>query len=492
LSIGESLRKQTLWVVAGDVGFRVFGLLTGVILARLLLPEEFGLVVTAQVLTGVMGYVAAGGMSDALVRAPTVSAGDRDTVFTAQLGVCLLIFGLLNLIAPGFAAFFNDPRLDPVLRVAALTFLLKPFMGVPLAILQREMRFKELSLVLFATLAVSSVVSVAMALAGLGVWSLLWGGLAGSAVRIWILIRIAPWLPRLAWDRVAVRQLGSFGIRFSALDLIQFVRIQTANAIVGRGLGIADVGLYNKADSLAEIPYEMLGLSAYQTLFRTLAVIRDERQRSAALFLRALTVVTLYAAPCYIGLIWVAEPFVVVVFGEPWRAAALPLQVLAAGGMLRIIASLGSAVAAAHDRLNLEIAIQLKTLGLLTLGAVCGLPWGIGGVALGSLPGLVYGAVRMYRLVGDTLGIGWSDLAAALKPVLWLNAFMTLALAIAWTALANADALGHEPTVLALMVVVGAVTYAGPFLLAPASELREESQRLRHLIASAFSRARRR
>ncbi len=488
MSIGESLRNQTLWVVAGDVGSRIFGLLTGVILARLLLPEEFGLVVTAQVLTGTLGYVAAGGMSDALVRAPTVSARDRDTVFTAQLGVCLLILGLLNLVAPAFAAFFNDPRLDPVLRVSALTFLLKPFMGVPLAILQREMRFRALSLLLFATLATGGLASVAMALAGLGVWSLLLGGLVGSAVRIWILMRTAPWLPRFAWDPAAVRQLGAFGIRFSALDLIQFARIQTTNAIVSRSLGVANVGLYNKADSLAEIPYEMLSLSAYQTMFRALAAIQDDRERSAALFLRALTMVALYALPCYVGLIWVAEPFVVVVFGEPWRAAALPLQILAGGGLLRIVANLSSAVAAAHNRLDLELGIQLKTWALLVLGVLSGLAWGIAGVAVGTLPGLLYGALRMYRLAGNTLGIGWPDLATALRPVLWLNGIMTLALTLAWCTLAWTDTLGHDLAFLAIMVAVGVAAYAVPFLLTPAETLRDESRRWRSRIAAVLRR----
>ncbi len=477
-------------MIVGDVGSRVIGLLFSVILARLLLPEHFGLIVTSQIITGTLGYVSGGGMSDALIRSPGVTDRDRNTVFTTQLAICLLIIALLNGIAPSFATLFQEPCLEPVLRVAALTFLLRPLMHVALAILQREMRFREASILLFVTISTSGLASTVMAFLGMGVWSLLLGGLTGSLVRIAILLRMTRWVPRLTFDLDAARRLGSFGIRVSIIDFLQFARVQSTNAFVSRGIGIASVGLYNKADSLAEMPYDILSTSAFQTMFRALSVTQGDLTQSAYLFIRSITLVSFYALPCYVGLAWVSESLVLTLFGDNWREVAVPLQILSLAGLPRIITNLSGAVTAAQDRLAQEIPIQFQTLALSIAGVVVGVHWGVEGAALGVLPSFLYSAIRMYGLAGSALGIGWRSLASALGPVIWMNGLMAAALALGQFLLLGLDIPRDSTTFLVVMVLIGTATYAGHFLVAPPQALRGESGRWRHQLGATLGRFR--
>ncbi len=492
LSLGEELRRNTLWVLAGDAGARLATLAFGIVLARLLTPEDFGLVVTVQILTGALAFVAAHGTGDALVRARSMSDRDVGTVFAIQIVTCLALMGLLFLIAAPFAAWFRDARLESLLRLAAVTFLLRPFISIPDALLRRAMRFREISLLIFTGIVAAGLASTGFAIAGMGAWGLVLGGLVGTLVRVLLAMRLARWVPRLAFDPCAARVLGLFGLKLSANEILHYLRGQTANAVVSRQLGVAPVGLYNKADSLAEIPYVMVSGSAQETLFRTLAGVRDDLERCAHLFLRSITLVSFYTLPFYVGLIWVAEPFIVLLYGEHWAGAALPLQILALAGLFRVVANLARAVAASHNLLGREITIQLQTWVILIVGILAGLNWGLPGVALGVIPSFVFHAVRMYRLAGVALGVGLSDLAAALRPVVALNTILALSLAAADGLLSAAGLDDARILYLLVMVPFGAGVYAGLFLWRPATALRTESERWRQQLRALWGRLRRR
>lgn len=484
MSLGEALRRNTLWVLGGEIGARVAQFGFGVILARLLLPEDFGLVVTVQLLTGILGFVAAHGVNDALVRARAVGRRDVDTIFTLQLGVCAGLVTGLNIIAPYFSQFFNDARLESLLRLASLTFLLRPLIGVPSALLQRATRFKELSVLILVDVLLSGLFSVLYVILGYAAWGLIMGGLTGTLIRTLAAVALAKWRPALDLDMEAARRLGAFGLKISINEIIQYARTQTANAVVSRSLGVAKVGLYNKADSLAEMPFEIIGGSAYQTLFRTLASIQDRMEESRRLFLGATVTVAFYALPIYLGLVWVAEPLIVTVYGKQWAGAALALAILSLAGPFRALSTLSRAVVAAHNRLGHEIFIQLETWGLLIVGVVVGLRWGLVGVALGVLPAFVHNAIRMYALADSVLEIGWQTLWRALLPVLGLNALLLCALAATHWLLAESELGASRPIYLVAMVTSGALVYGGVFLLRPPSGLRGESQRWHGYIRS--------
>lgn len=487
MTLGESIRRNSLWVLSGSMGGRAIDFVVGIILARLLLPEDFGLFVTVGILTGVLGFIAAGGMGEALVRAKEIDERDAQVVFTMQLLSCILIFLGLQWIAPHFAIWFDDPLYETLLRVSAINFLLRPFVNIPSVLLRREMRFKALSLRALLVNVLSSLIGILLALLGFGVWSLLLSGLAAGVLNIVVLIKLSGWRPRLALDWNRVKQFGGIGVRFTANDLICYLRTRTSMALLSYQLGSREVGLFNKADNLAEMPFTLLGGAAYQTLFRALSAEQDNLDRSAYLFLRTLTMVCLYALPIYIGLIWVAESLVITLYGENWAAAVLPLQILATTGFFRVLEALSGAVAAAQNCLGAEIVIQLENWGLLLIGCLIGLQWGTLGVAIGILPSFWYIAWRMYRLAASALNIRPRDLGRALLPVIPGNSLLLLTLILTHQILIG-HGLGQDQGLYLLsMICCSGLVYGGWLLLLPPSSLKTESARWRQFIPNLAS-----
>ncbi|MCH9670218.1 MAG: oligosaccharide flippase family protein, partial [Gammaproteobacteria bacterium] len=170
-SLGQSIRRNTLWIFAGSAAGRVFSFAIGIVLARILVPEDFGLIVAIQVFTGAAGFIAGGGMGEALVQAKNAGKREFGTVFSLQLGICLVIYAFFWVIAPHFANWLDDPRYEPLLQVAALSFVFRPFVNVPQATLRRDMRFKVISLIQLVIMFFSGALSIYFALIGMGPWA---------------------------------------------------------------------------------------------------------------------------------------------------------------------------------------------------------------------------------------------------------------------------------------------------------------------------------
>ncbi|MBU4500893.1 MAG: lipopolysaccharide biosynthesis protein, partial [Gammaproteobacteria bacterium] len=315
MSLGDSIRHGAKWVLIGNTGSQVINFALGLILARLLMPAEFGMVATILIFTNLAGYVSGGGMGQALVRAKEASKRDYDLLFTLQFLVGLAIVGFFFAIAPWFGRWYANPTYADLLRVAALSFLIRPFFNVPSNMLHREMRFKAKTAVQLSNLVVYNSIALSLAYLGHGPWSLILAGLFGSITGALQLAWYARWLPGINFNFVRAQELMRYGLLASANNIVGYVRGQLPTFILSRTLGPAGVGLYNKAESLAARPHGFITGSVYEVLFRALAKEQDNLDKSRYLFFRSLTLVAVYGLPFYVGFLWLAKPLVVTLFG---------------------------------------------------------------------------------------------------------------------------------------------------------------------------------
>ncbi len=200
MSLAQSIRESSKWLVASNVASQALQFAIGIALARLLVPADFGMIVTIQIFTGFVGLLANGGMGQALIRAKEAGESDFQVVFSVQLAIGFVIYLAFFTIAPWFAAWFGDPLYQDLLRISAISFLMRPFLNLHNIWLQREMRFKETSLVGLASAFLSGAISISMALASFGVWSLVWGGLLGSLIGYLLIFRLTPMRARFRFD----------------------------------------------------------------------------------------------------------------------------------------------------------------------------------------------------------------------------------------------------------------------------------------------------
>ncbi len=476
-----SLRRGVAWAFAGRMSDQVLSFAFGIVLARLLAPEVFGMLLTIQVFTGLVGFVAGGGMGQALVRAKEASRADYDVVFTLQLLIGCAIYACFFIAAPWFARWYDEPLYADLLRLSALSFIFRPLINMPASSLYRAMRFKAQTGVSIASLLVSSATSISMAWLGHGVWSLVWGGIVGSVAQSAILIYLTGWRPGLSFQFSRARELARYGALVAGNDLVDYLRTRVSTFILSQSLGPQSVGLYNKGDSLAHMPFLFVSGSVYQVLFRALSAEQDNLDKCRYLFNRSLALVALYATPFYVGLFWLAEPLVRGVYGPQWTAAAGPLFVLSFAWPLWLLGNMSGAVAASHNRLDTEIRIQAAAL-VLTAGAVwLALPHGIVGVAWAIVAVSAVGTTLMFRLALKTLHASWRDSLSALMPAIGLNAALAVALA-AGSHVMPQIVLTHDLLHVAVLGGLGGLVYALLFLFIPLPALQAEQARWRSLL----------
>lgn len=480
MSLGNAIRRNTLWQFTGNTGTQVLTFVFGIILARLLAPEDFGMLVTIQVFTGMAGFVAGGGMGQALVRAKEATQQDYDCVFTLQLALGSLIYLAFFVAAPHFAQWYEQPLYGTLLRVSALSFLMRPFVNMPSSLLQRAMRFKAQSIIRVATLLVSSLVSISMAYAGYGVWSLVIGGLTGSVSNVIMLTATARWRPGLSTNFRRAKDLARYGMLVSANDIVTYVRMQATNVILSRTAGAASVGLFNKADSLAQMPRQLITSSLYPVLFRAMSQEQDNLDTCRYLFFRSLSLALVYASPFFFGLFWLAEPIIVLLYGEKWAASAAPMAILALAGPMLTIENLSGAVLAARAWLRKELVIQLIVLALTVAAVYFGLEHGLTGVATALVCVAAYNAFHMFHLARLSLKSSVSPLFVAIRPAVILNLILN---AVLFVTDATFDVSSrHSFVYLVTMIGAGAVSYACAFLLLPLHGLESEQTRWKTLL----------
>jgi O-antigen/teichoic acid export membrane protein len=478
VSQGSSIRRGAAWVFAGKTGDQILTFAFGIVLARLLAPEIFGLLLTIQVFTGLAGFVAGGGMGQALVRAKTVSKIDYDVVFTLQLIVGCLIYALFYFTAPLFAHWYDNPIFTDLLRLSALSFIFRPLVNLPTNILYRQMRFKAKSAVDLTSHITSSLASVALAYCGQGVWSLIWGGIVGSVVHSIVLMRVAQWQPGFSFEFRRGAELARYGFLVSANDIVDYARSQINIFILSQSLGPASVGLYNKGDSLARMPFRFVAGSVYQILFRAMAAEQDNLDKCRYLFARSIALVAVYATPFYVGLVWLAEPLIRGVYGEKWLDASGPLLILTFAWPFWLIGNMAGAVVAARDRLGDELQIQAATLVVTALAVLIALPFGITGVAWAMVGAAGFTSVFMLRLANNCLQARWLGTLRALTPALLLNAILAAALYLAELA-APHWLLEHDLLHVAALGGFGGLVYACCALTLPIPALVTERARWR-------------
>ena len=168
-------------------------------------------------------------------------------------------------------------------------------------------------------------------------------------------------------------------------------------------MGPAAVGTYNKADSLVNIPFGTISGSLYEALFRGLSTVQGDLTESKRLYLRSIEMLAVYTLPLYLGMAWLAEPFILGVYGPKWSEAITPLSILALSGVFTCIGHPAGAVLAAQNMLGRELVVQITFLGTTLAGILIGMHWGVAGIAVSIVAARGVSALQITRLVATRL-----------------------------------------------------------------------------------------
>lgn len=321
----RSFTKGVAWVSAGALSARAITLISSVLLARLLLPDHFGLYNMAVIVVHAVQMLPDLGLGHALV----AHRGDARQVAHAlflpvMLTACAAAL-LVCLLAPQVALILKEPAVVPLLRALSLNIVVMAVASIPTALLQRAQRWRAQALTEFLPPLVSAGVMVTLAALGYGAWSIVWGTVsraAALAATVWWLSR---WRPRLVFDWGVFTEMFRFG-RWIILDrLSAFALLNADNAYLARWQGAQVLGYYALPYNWISLPIQQLVTQANRVLFPVLSQIQDEQERRTML-LRACNLLSFLVSPVYIFWIFNADVFVEGLFGSKWLPCVAVLQ----------------------------------------------------------------------------------------------------------------------------------------------------------------------
>lgn len=328
-----------LWTTAQKWAVRLGGFVTIAVLSRLLAPADFGVIAVAMAVMPLLYLLADLGFSTYVVQAESVDQRGLSTAFWYSALSGGLLAGLLVLAAPVVGGIFQLPDVVPVLNALAPVVLLVALGSVPMALLKRRLAFRALAVQSMAASVVGQVVAVAMALAGAGVWALVWQLLVVQVITLAWVWAASRWRPTAQFDRVEFLAMLRFGGNVVGTELVALGRLWTETAIVSIALGPVGLGFLNIAQRLIQVAQDLTASAVVPVSTVVFARIRTDIQRLGSGYLRASGLVYAATFPVML-LISVAAPYIVpLVFGGQWSASILPAQLLAIAGILTIGAS---------------------------------------------------------------------------------------------------------------------------------------------------------
>jgi O-antigen/teichoic acid export membrane protein len=435
--LDRSLVRGIAWTGASKWATQLIRWGSTLAIARLLSQGDYGIVGMAMVYLGLVQLVNEFGLSAAIIQ-----HRDLDTDQIARLaGLSVLLgfgFAALSLVlSPLFAYFFSEPLVQAVIAVLAVTFILRAFQVVPRAILNRDLRFRQLAVLDSVEAIVQAVAALVLALMHTGYWALVFGSIAGIVAST--ILALVMHRHRIAWpNRLAsIREAVTFGGQNAGARVAWYVYSNADFAIVGRVLGKSALGAYSIGWTLANIPVERVAALVGRVTPAIFSAVQNDTAALRRYVLRITEGLALLTFPAAVGLSLVTDDFVLGVLGEKWRSAIVPLQLLSFYGGFRSVTTLLPQVLVARNRARTNMMISIVAAIILPIAFLIGTRWGTAGVATAWLIGFPVIIVPFYLFVafreihltaGQYLGSLWpaaSGLILMAAAVLGVRAAMS-------------------------------------------------------------------
>lgn len=380
--LAVSAARGVMWTGAGQVVRQIVQIVSSIVLARLLAPQEFGLLGMALFFVGFAQLLADFGLGAAIVH----HQHDNPEVLASCFWFSVLVSGALAfvvaLLAKPIAIFYGEPIIAGIVLVLSVNLLITGAQAVPQASLQRDMRFGELAKAQVLGGVCGASTAVIMAALGGGVWSLVMQPLVGSCVTFMLLLYYSRWIPSLRLKKAEFGPLMLFSGHVLGSNLLSYFTRNSDQVLIGRFLGQQPLGLYSLAYQLMLYPLQHVSSVIVRVLFPTLSQIKGDPERFSSAYLRAIGVIAFLTFPMMMGLFSVAEDFILVVFGEKWSAMLPILQIFTWVGLFQSIGTTVGTIYLASGRTDLMLKVVGGLAPVVVIAVIIGLPWGVNGVAI--------------------------------------------------------------------------------------------------------------
>src|SRR5690554_5978469 len=419
-----SLRKKSIrgvfWVFTQQFGNQAVHFVVSVFLARILLPEDFGLIGMIAVFMALSQVLLNSGLTQSIIRQTNPTQIDYSTVFFFNLGGGIILYGVLFMCAGLIADFYSQPRLTDIIRVAGLSLIINAFGAVQFTRLTKQMDFKTQMMVSVPSLIVSGIVGVSLALMDFGVWALVYMGLVQaimSTAQIWIRSK---WIPSLSFSKERFRYHFEFSYKLGISGLINTLYANLYPIVIGKYFAPAQVGFFTRAESMRNLPVSNISSAMNKVTYPLFAQIKDDNHRLRRVYKMLMQSIIFVLAPVLVYLMVVAEPLFRLLFTEKWVPAVPYFQILCISGILYPLHSYNLNILNVKGRSDLFLKLEVIKIFLGIIVIVISFRYGIIALLWGQLVSSVLALIINSYYSGNFINYKLFDQLKDIAPTIFL------------------------------------------------------------------------
>lgn len=388
-----SLKKKTInglvWSFVESFSKQIINFVIGLILARLLLPEEFGLIGMIGIFLAISISFIDSGFSQALIRKQNCTDVDYSTVFFFNLMAGTLLALILFFSAPLISNFFNQPQLIDIVRVTSLLLIIDSLTLIQKTKLTKDINFKLQTKISVISDVVSGIAAIVMAFSGLGVWSLVAKRMIARTINSALLWFWSSWRPIMTFSKTSFNELFGFGSKLLLSGLLNTVFNNIYLIVIGKYFSAADLGFYTQADKFKKLPSQNINSVIKRVTYPVLSEIQDDIPRLKKNYRMIIRSTVFITFTLMMGVAAVAEPLILTLIGEKWAPSIIYLQMLSFVGMMYPLHAINLNMLQVQGRsdlfLKLEIIKKILVIPVVVIGIIYGIKFMIIGMIINNI-----------------------------------------------------------------------------------------------------------
>ncbi len=383
--LGKKVTNGLKWSVIERTSLQFLQIILGIILARLLVPEDFGLMAMLAIFLVVATSITDSGLSAALVQKKNLSEHDTSTIFYFNILVGTIFTIVIILVAPYVSEFYEEPRLTLLLRVLSLNIIFTSLNNVQIWLLNKALDFKIQFLSKLASSTISGFTAIVFALLGYGVWSLVAHSILNTLLNTAFIWKFSAWRPTRSFSLNSLRELFSFGFNLLLCGQLNAICNELYYAVIGKLFSVHQLGFFSRARQTSDIPIGVINSFIYRITFPAFSMIQDDRMRLKLALRKSVASISFVNFPTMIGLAMVAQPTITILLGNQWDETAPLLQLFCFAGILLPVNGLhGSVVlSTGNSKANLHYSLITNALRILFLSFTW--RWGLESIIWGEI-----------------------------------------------------------------------------------------------------------
>ena len=434
----EGLTRKTtrgvFWTGTSQLVVQAVGFALNIFVARLLFPEDFGVLGMAAIFIELVSLVSDLGLNTAIIQRRDVSQTQLSTCFWLNGMVGVLLFGCGLLCAPLVAELFRKDIVGPVIMLSSMGFILRSMGSLHRALLTRQLAFRTLAIPEIVGIVVFGICVVALAWRGAGLWSVIIANLVSAAATTLLLWLLNPWRPGYRFNWSETRPLMPFSANVVGEQLLDYVNLNVDYLLIGRLLGAAALGTYTLAFNLMTFPLRKIAQMITRVTFPAFSQIQEDEAALRHGYLASVRYIALVTFPILTGMGILAPDFIPLVYTEKWEDAILPLQIMCVDGLVRTVSTTTGSVLYAKGRSDVGFKWKMVTVLVIPPAVVFATPYGIVGVSIAITAATLVLAPIIQGVTHRLIHLKWRDFGRALAPATICSLLMAgWLMALVWT-----------------------------------------------------------